>query len=447
MSLMFLLPWCVLLYFSSKVNGYFLFFFVLFQFIFIGIGLCIFPYLGSEYISNTFTSFNLSSINDSDFKFANYLLLICNTVVVLFFTLMTLISTRKGRQIEKHAKRQTRVRSSVVVVLAILASILSIKFLAENIDSFSCVLLASSVVEMSDFVDLRRDSTSNYLITIMIYNVLPATAMLSLLLHLQKRKTWTFTILLILFLLVTMCLLMTFQKRPLLVFWGAMGVAYFLWKHSCITDRLTGLKVFDLLKKQKLFLLICVVMLFVFYYLYTGYRFENNLLNVFPKIGEIVFTRLIGRLSIPAAMYIDFFPGCHDFYGLSNVGMFSRLLDTELFRDTGVIFMHYSGMEGGAVAASVFFDAYGQGGLFVALIYSFLIAIIILLMDYIAYCTCPGTQRVFFVVSGFIFIYYLSQSSLFRAAFGYGWFFYLLVWLAGITSHEVPIKNRQTICK
>jgi len=436
MSLLFLLPWGALLYFSSKVKSHFLFFFVACQFIFVGLGLSLFPYLGWNYLTTVFPSFILTDISEGDFNFASTILLVSTFIVVFLCALLIPSSLKKPVCSPSYVFRKVSVREIVVVLLSCAAVFVSLIFLFDNYKAFGLLLGAESYSDLSSFVDFRRDATSNYFLILYIYNVLPATAILSLLWFLERRGSFAFLVFSIVFVLASVCLLMTFQKRPLLIFWGATGLTFSLYQYMRARANLTKLRLFELVYGQKWTFLLLILMLFFFYYIYTGLRFDNDFFSVLPDIFKIIFTRLIGRLSIPAAMYIDFFPNHHEFYGLSNVGLLNVFTGGELFLDSKVVFTNYTvGNLDGSLAASVFIDAYGQGGFLVAVLYGVIVAFVIFLMDYISYRCSAGAQRVFFVVSGFIFIYYLSQASLFRSAFGYGGVFYFLIWFFGI-SHK-----------
>ncbi|RJQ28471.1 hypothetical protein C4565_03585 [Candidatus Parcubacteria bacterium] len=442
MSLFFLLPWGILLYFASNVKSHFLFFFVTCQFVFVGFGLSLFPYLGLDYLNTVFPSFIFTGISERDFNFASIVLLVCTFVVVSLCALLISLSLKKSGFCASSALGKVGIRGGVVVFFVCAAVVVSVPFLLDNYKAYIFLLEADSYDDLVSFVDFRRDSTSNYFLILFIYNVLPATSILSLLWFLERRKTSVFLVFSLVFVLASVCLLMTFQKRPLLVFWGASGLTIFLYQYSKYKSSLRNISFYDLAYSQKWICLFLILMLFVFYYFYTAIRFDSDLFSFLSATVEIIYTRLIGRLSIPAAMYVDFFPNHHEFYGLSNVGLLDIFIDGKLFLDSKVVFTNYTvGDLDGAVAASVFIDAYGQGGFIVAVIYGFIVAFAIYLMDYVAYRSSAGAQRVFFVVSGFVFIYYLSQSSLFRAAFGYGGIFYLLVWFIGIGPQKIYIRK------
>jgi len=105
MSLFFILPWFALLYISSKSRSHLLFFFVLCQFAFVGLGLSLFPYLGKEYLNTTFSTFNLSSIDERDFAIASSLLLVCSFIVVVFSSLLMCASIKKRNSSKNYFKQ------------------------------------------------------------------------------------------------------------------------------------------------------------------------------------------------------------------------------------------------------------------------------------------------------------------------------------------------------
>jgi hypothetical protein len=101
-----------------------------------------------------------------------------------------------------------------------------------------------------------------------------------------------------------------------------------------------------------------------------------------------------------------------------------------LFLDSQVAFSHFSvDPIHGSLAASVFIDAYGQGGVFLPIVYGFILAIIIFIIDGLVSRSISSASRSFLILSGLIFVYYLSQASIFRSLLGYGGFFYFTVWL------------------
>ena len=446
MSLLFLIPWVVLLYFSSKLKGFFLFYFVLFQFIFIGVGLAVFPLLGSDYLQNTFASFDFSNLSVEDFNIASAVVLSGVMSLVASYAVLSQVAFRV-RKIEPHSagylSMRSEVRKNFVFFLLVVSVLVCIPFIIENYRGLFSIIFATSVSDIADSVALRRSATSGYLRILFIYNLLPAATIVSFLYFLKRKRICLWFVFFLFFLLASVSLLLTYQKRPLLVFLGSIALATPLYHH--FNDPINGNKVRlrYLILKLKWAIFSLIMLLFLFYFFYTGYRFSGQPFESLVTISNIVFSRFLGRLSIPAAMYIDFFPQYHSFYGLENVGLLTRIFNIETFLDSKVVFSHYStGSKEGSVAASVFIDAYGQGGLLLPSLYGVVLGFFILLLEFLLRQSGLGARKSFLVVSCIIFLYYLSQASIFRSLLGYGGVFYFFVWIVGFKNKLMMIKAR-----
>ena len=129
-------------------------------------------------------------------------------------------------------------------------------------------------------------------------------------------------------------------------------------------------------------------------------------------------------------MYVNYFPDIHDFYGLNNVGLLAKIFGNQTYLDSKETFIYYSNVGiDGSLAASSFIDSYGQGGIAFSILYGFIISFIIIALDNFAFRSKTYTSKTFLTISGFIFLYYLSQASVFRSMLGYGGIFYFLLWV------------------
>jgi len=443
MSLLFFIPWLGILYFTSKLKGTLLYYFVLFQFIFVGIGLAVFPFLGTDYLHNTFVSFDISNISAEDFNIASVIVLSGVVSLVASYAVLSQVAFRV-RQIEfylpEHVFLKSEVRKEFIFLMLIVSVLVCIPFILDNYRGFFSIIFATSVADITDLVVLRKSATSNYLQILFIYNLLPAATIVSVLYSLDRRRMLPFASFALFFLLASISLLLTYQKRPFLVFLGCLALAILLYRY--FNDPINGNKVRlkYLILKLKWMIISLVMLLFLFYFFYTGYRFSGQPFETLGTIANVVFSRLFGRLSIPAAMYIDFFPQYHSFYGLENVGLLTRICQIETFLDSKVVFLHYSTPgKDGSVAASVFIDAYGQGGLLLPSLYGVILGFFIILLEFLLRQSGSGVRKSFLVVSAMIFLYYLSQASLFRSLLGYGGVFYLFVWSVGFKNKLMMI--------
>lgn len=433
LGLVFLLAWIFLLILLHGARSSLLYFFVLCQFVFVGFGLCLFPLLGFDYLNGVFPSFELYKLSEMDFHYANAVVIastICTVAVGYSFFVVSTV--KRTTQSVCWPLQKNSVKNITVYLFIVLIFIISPLFIFDNLSGFQFVFFATDIMDIGGFVNLRRESTSNYLLNLFIYNVLPSGSVLVLFWAMECKRRWAWILFFIVFFLVSFCLLLTFQKRPLIVFWGACALSKFLYDKFNANLRHSKVKILDLIFQQKLIISALLLSLFVLYYFYTGFRFQENYISIFIKLSEVIFTRLIGRLSLPAAMYVDFFPSYAEFYGLANVGLINKVLGSNAFLDTRVVFSHYSVSNlDGSVAASVFIDGYGQGGFLFSIIYGLILGILIFSMEWALSKSSSAAHRAFFLVASFVFLYYLSQASIFRAAFGYGGVFYLLAWISG----------------
>lgn len=434
MSLFFLIPWMFLLVYSYRFKSTFLFYFVLFQFVFVGFGLSIFPFLGFDYLKEQFSSFDFSNLAIGDFNYASVIVIIGVLSVVLFYSLIMGALFNKESHfycVNGKTLKISKIRNIFVFLMLIFSAFICIQFAVKNYNDFLNIVLAKDISGIFFAVESRREATTNYIVVLFIYNIIPAFSLVSYLAFLERPSFLKFLVFLLYFFLSSTSLLLTYQKRPLLLFYcGIVLVSYFYKLYSRGISNEFRVDFIRIIYRLKWKIILILSVLFLFYYFYTNARFLYSYVKLVSVIFGFIFTRLIGRLSIPAAMYVNFFPNYHDFYGLSNVGLFSNILGETTFLDSKVTFSHFSlTSKSGSLAASVFIDAYGQGGVLLPIVYGFVLAVIIFIIDHFVSITISISSRAFLMVSGFIFIYYLSQASIFRSLLGYGGVFYFLVWI------------------
>jgi hypothetical protein len=421
----YILAWAITLWIASRSASRFLFFFVICQFLFVGLGLTLFPLVGLSRVVQSFPAFRIENLGVGDFSFANLLVLLgCGTAVLL---VRGVESTRGG---EKKAVGEvsSQVQRGPYYLCSLVAYGVSFYFIIKNYSSYQMLLMAVNPDVLTDFVDLRYQAVSNYLVTLLVYNFAPAVSLLALLNFSMSRRRKDLLVFVFSFVVTATALALTFQKRPLMVYVGACVLLWYLferWRQG-LDVRIDYKR---LLARGWIYVPLMIGVVFFFYYVQTGHRFYMSFVETIPVLLETIVTRIVGRLSLPAAMYVDFFPNFAPHYGLTNVGLFSTLFGFELFEDSRVVFAAYAyGGQIGAVAASVFIDAYGQGGVPFVILYGIIVAALILGFDRISEISENGPKRIYSVVFGVVFFYYLSQASVYRSALGYGGVFYWLVW-------------------
>jgi hypothetical protein len=432
MTLLFLIPWIAILYIASRLKGTLLFYFILFQFVFVGTGLALFPALDPGYIETTFPSFDLSSLSATDYNVASMLVLSGCVSLVCSYALLNQIVLKTPASHALNTVTGSSVRPLFVFLMLTISLSVCIPFIMTNYQGIIPILFATEISDIANSTSLRYSAVSNYSQVLFIYNLLPASTMVALLYALERKRKGLWTIFLLFFLLTAVCLLLTFQKRPLLVFLGSIALLAPLYIHYRDPGHGHDINFSYLVARLRWAIVLLFLCLLMLYFFYTGYRFTDSLGDALQKNANIIMSRILGRLSIPAAMYVDFFPSRHDFYGVDNIGLLGRIFDLETFYASREVFTYYStGPTDGSVAASVFIDAYGQGGVIMPFFYGILLGFIILLLEYCLRKSGAGAHKAFCAVGSIIFLYYLSQASLFRALLGYGGIFYLVVWLSG----------------
>ena len=429
MNLVLAFAWLCLIWHSVRAKDVFLSVFVATQFLFVGAGLLLCSFVPINYLSSVFSDFDFSTIDESDFTYANLLVLVGVSMAALTHFALAGLTRVRGVHGCVH---YSRVSHHVLASFTIVSVAVCAYFIQENIGSFYLLALAEQGDDLASALEARYSAVSGYIFTLLIYNFCPAVVLIILAEKSMKERSWIGRVCVYsLILIVFLALILTFQKRPLIVFLFAM---LFVVKAKEI---LSGINVSaygafsGFFRSSLRYFFLLFLILFGLYFFYTGYRFSSDgYWESTVSIVEVVGTRIVGRLSIPAAFYVDYFPSLHDFYGFSNVGLFAKIFEEPLFLDTSVVFSNYSysGVDG-SVAASVFSDAYGQGGPLWVPIVGCLVGCILFMLRQGLERSPTGPAKLLFMTFGIMYFYYLSQSSLFRASLGYGGIIWLLMWL------------------
>lgn len=421
--------WLFIIASAFRAKDIFITTFVISQFLFVGLGLLLFSITPLKYLEDTFSDFNFTQIGTFDFNNGSiYLLTGITTSLLVYFTLR-MQTTRKKNTI---IRCTSTINTTLFLGFAAAALVVNLYFIQENVGSFYYLVVAEQSEALADALGLRESAVSNYFIILMIYNFCPAIAIIAIAWRKEfKRSKLQHAIVAALIITAMIALLLTFQKRPLIVFLFAILLTM-KTRDKFYNETVEPLVIFnDFFRHSFKYIVPLLLILFVLYYIYTGFRFsQSGILETSSSILEIIGTRIIGRLSIPAAFYANYFPNFQDHYWFSNVGLFSSIFGSQLFLDTRVVFSYYSysNIEG-SVAASVFADAYGQGGLvWVSLVGAF-IGCILFSFRQVMKKADVGASKLIFMTFVVMYIYYLSQASLFRASLGYGGLIWLVIWI------------------
>ena len=288
----------------------------------------------------------------------------------------------------------------------------------------------------------RSAITSSYLYTILIYNVLPFITIASFYMSLKRKVLLNKVFFLMLFAISFFLILSLFQKRPLIIFMLSLFISGFVFKENLFPKRVKKVKSKKGKKRKYIvYLSFLFVLLLVLYYSATNYQFQN-VFEAAAKLSEIVFTRVFGRLSVPAFCYVHYFPEVNDYYGFTNIGLLSKIFGFEHFPDTQVLFGHFSTVKvEGSLAINSVMDFYGAFGYFGMIFGNLFLGLLLAALDTFLDKLEKNSINLIFIVFCFVFAYYLSQASLPRALLGYGFAFFVLTWLFLLKGFKIVLRK------
>ncbi len=110
-----------------------------------------------------------------------------------------------------------------------------------------------------------------------------------------------------------------------------------------------------------------------------------------------------------------------------NIGMLSKILGTNLYPDTSILFKYYYGFKG-SVATSSIMDFYGAFGVLGWVIGSILLGIGLNRMDSFLSRLPKNTGNIVLIIFMFLTVLYFSQASVARSMMGYGGIIFLSLW-------------------
>ncbi len=414
--------------------------------IFAVIGVLAFPFF-KPYFFRAFISFKLELISDSDI-IQTQIILVCGLLLVLYAYMFSLNLLYGKVKCINHLNFKENISDNLSNINYYFISILIVLFV------FTYLFINRDVVitgiaqgmlgrEPEALLASRRGITSNYLYTIIVYNMLPFVTIVSLYKSIRKNTLYSRVSFLILFSISFFLILMLFQKRPLIIFMLSLLLAGHVFRGKLVAKKRKRKVLSKRQKKRKYIIYFGFLfsLLLILYYSATTYQFQN-LFEAILKLSEIVLTRVFGRLSIPAFMYVHYFPEVGEHYGLTNIGMLSNVFGFEHFEDTKTLYTYFSksDKDGSLAINSIvdFYGGFGYAGLFVGnVMLGFLLAV----LDRILNKLEKNNINIVFTVFCFVFAYYLSQASLPRALMGYGFVFFIFMWL--ILQRGFKIKLRR----
>ena len=411
--------------------------FLVFQFVFIGLGIVIWPFIKGS-AAHMFSTYDIASITFETAIKANSILL--TGVCVAYITYQLLRQCIGFTNYPSYTHTQYFPNTKILCI-TFFFGVISTYFILTRIDLLIMVMTSSGIESVIALSEVRKEAVSSYFMTLVVYNIYPAATYACVIGYLvNKTKFWR-NVMFISILLALLALFLVFQKRPLIIYLIGLFFIFKFFNQLKTNNRV----IFDFYRtiiELKYIFVALFILLIGFYYLYTGHRLENDLFTSLMLNAEASFTRIFGRLSIPALMYTQYFPTFDDHYLVSNVGIFSKIGNYELYKDTEVVATHFSLVGGqGTLASSVFFDFYGGFGFPGVIIGGFIVGMLLFVGQLLMNIKQASFWRVFLASVLMINIFYLSQASVFRSMAGYGGGIYIVVWFIFRTKYILFKKN------
>lgn len=287
-------------------------------------------------------------------------------------------------------------------------------------------------------IEARKGATASYLFSLLVYNVMPFLAVGLWLLYRYVGGAFRGTYAMF-FIVVAACLLvLTFEKRPLIIFLGSVFLANLKtgegWGSHAkpLKKRAPGISK----KKVIIYGIILFSILLVLYYFHTkvGKQLDNTL-DIIEKLFQMALVRIFGRLATPSIMYAHYFPDVEPYFGISNIGLLSKIFGYQHISANEQVFNYFNivdplnPLKGGTTASCALVDFYGGFGIIGWIAGCAFLGFMFERMDLRLARVKADVSKILLVVFMFVFVYYLSQASLFRSLLGYGGGMFVLLWI------------------
>ncbi len=381
-----------------------------------------------DYFITAFPSFKLYQITTTSFLKASIIILGGLIIVILSYILADL-SAYKGqlkfrslfgtspKDVSPYIIKRILI---VSIAVAVIQSILIITNADQIIEGFILGIMGG---DHSVIMDARQELNSSYIFFLWSINILPFTCIS---LYALYRVVGKYKVYARLYILLTVAsILCTFFKGHLIIFIALLLLAKL---YTDKTSMLANSQLLTLKNVQHIGLLF--VFIISLYALFGIAREESSILNIVLSLGETASSRIIGRLGISILMYGHYFPEAADHYGFANLNIFSKIFDYAAYLDTKEVFRYFSIQEDGSVAINATMDFYAAFGWPGWILGCMILGFGINLLDKKIILLDNNLPNFVIKLYSLVFVYYLTQASVFRAALGYGGLFFVAMWLA-----------------
>jgi len=288
-------------------------------------------------------------------------------------------------------------------------------------------------------VAARQLVGSEYVLVLLSFNVLPFLGV-ALWLAYKLRKGRALGVFAIAFCgLTIVLLLLSFQKRPVLVFLCGLLLASFgVSRRKAEPPRREGLQVPAIARsgwRLTAYAGLAFVVLIGLYFLQSSIGRED--IDPLATAGVLVrgtLLTLFGGVSLPTVLYAQYFPSIEPHYGLRTVGVFSAIFNFDLYPSSILVFDHFTrGLVTGSVSVGTLSDFHGAFGITGWLVGAALLGAALNRCDRAVARLSANAGRTLIAIFLFVTVYYLANAPLQNALGGYGGVIFVLLWV-GLTA-------------
>lgn len=435
--------------------------FFLSHFVFVLIGLLAIPWLIEDYLVESYGDVNLSLIDQSDIT--NTIILIVTGLALVFLGnvfvgMIKFFMTgrperdRRGKLLWSVEPIDLYIRLDVIRArlksFFIAALLLTLFLLAADWRAvLEGIRNSYYMFEVEAFYKARAEvGSAGRLYFILVFNALPFLSITYwMFFRIEKgagNKAWA----LFMILASAILLLLTFQKRPLLLY------LITLFASEILARMATGYSARSI-KTTNIFSIIGTFWKSISFYLAfvfliaIGFFYISTNIEDFWHIGIVVIDRIVMRLALMPVFYVHYFPNVEPHYGFTNIGIFSSLLGFEKYADTVVTASYFSRVaesEGGSGAIGALVDFYGAWGWPGFILCCFCLGMLLRFLDKWLSLLPPTFLNKSLYLFMLVFVYYLSQASFFRSLSSYGGLTFLALWFL-LKTTLVPMRRKMPV--
>jgi len=409
-----------------------------------------------EYAELTFATFNLGMVTESDYKLA-IVLTVWGAGVVLASYQLTHVALNGGRPMRTGpnllalARGNDRLGMSAVRLVVLSGTILLTAFGYAAVSASRILAGVQGALAGSEasILGARYDIGADYWFILTVLDVLPFLGVAVRLLQRLRGGPGLRLFAAIFNTGTGALLLLTFQKRPLLLFLSCLLLTNLVAdaSHASRSAQPPSQPTVRSQGRRRRPLRLAVYGLMIFAVLLGLYQLQTQVISGAEGAGDVVrgiatlsgmaLATILGGQAVPAILFAHYYPAIEPHYGVSNLGLFARLFGWDLYRPTYEVYDYFVGFDSfvpfvdrteGSVASAALVDFYGAFGLVGWFFGALGLGIVLNLIDAAMIRLRPDAARSLLAIFVFVSVYYLSNASVANTLAGYGGLIFLALW-------------------